>query len=91
MVQEEPQRSFFAATPWRPGVQGQLPQDIRRPSMPFRYRRHRCWIALFALIGLLFLQFAMAAYIYEHCHPTMASADRTPALPVPPALLPATT
>ena len=89
--------------------------------MSFRYRRHRRWIALFALIGLLFQQFAMAAYAcpreiaaataqlttavppchtpdtadqarcHEHCHPTTASADHTPALSVPPALLPATT
>jgi hypothetical protein len=30
--------------------------------MPFRRRRHRPWIALVALFGLLFQQLAMAAY-----------------------------
>lgn len=30
--------------------------------MPFRRRRHRPWIALIALFGLLFQQLAMAAY-----------------------------
>jgi hypothetical protein len=30
--------------------------------MPFRHRRHRPWIALIALFGLLFQQLAMAAY-----------------------------
>lgn len=89
--------------------------------MPFRRCHRRRWIALIALIGLLFQQFAMAAYVcpqeiatavaahaagtppchapdaldqnrcHEHCHPTAASADHTPALSVPPALLPATT
>ena len=30
--------------------------------MSFNHRRHRRWIALIALLGLLFQQFAMAAY-----------------------------
>ena len=30
--------------------------------MPFR-RRYRCWVALIALLGLLFQQLAMAAYV----------------------------
>lgn len=31
--------------------------------MPFRRHRHRRWIALIALLGLLFQQLAMAAYV----------------------------
>lgn len=31
--------------------------------MPFRRHRHHHWVALLALIGLLFQQFAMAAYV----------------------------
>lgn len=31
--------------------------------MPFRRHRHRRWIALVALLGLLFQQVAMAAYV----------------------------
>jgi hypothetical protein len=31
--------------------------------MPFRRLRHRRWIALLALLGLLFQQLAMAAYV----------------------------
>ena len=82
----------------------------------FRRYRQRRWIALIALFGLLFQQFAMAAYLcprdlaamtavaevvechsgkvadvalcHEHCHPTTGSVDQTPALGVPPLLLP---
>src|SRR5258708_20559870 len=32
--------------------------------MPFRRYRHRRWIALIALLGLLFQQLAMAAYVW---------------------------
>ena len=47
--------------------------------MPLR-RRHRRWIAIIALLGLLFQQFAMAAYVCPLDQATaMTSADaRTP-------------
>jgi hypothetical protein len=43
--------------------------------MPLRHR-HRRWIALLALIGLLFQQLAMASYIcpLERDHPTAVSS-----------------
>ena len=44
--------------------------------MPFR-RRHRCWIALIALLGLLFQQLAMAAYACPVDGKDVASAAAT--------------
>ena len=42
---------------------GQLGNSTPRLPMLFRRRRHRRWIALIALLGLLFQQLAMATYI----------------------------
>ncbi|WP_133818033.1 hypothetical protein [Tahibacter aquaticus] len=55
--------------------------------MPFRYRRHRRWIALFALIGLLFQQFAMAAYV---CPQEIATATAQVVAEMPPCHTPDT-
>ncbi|WP_313920756.1 hypothetical protein [Tahibacter sp.] len=55
--------------------------------MPFRYRRHRRWIALFALIGLLFQQFAMAAYL---CPQEIAVATAQATAETPPCHTPDT-
>ena len=41
--------------------------------MAFRRRRHRRWIALIALLGLLFQQLAMAAYVCPIDGMTVAS------------------
>lgn len=54
--------------------------------MPFR-RRHRCWIALIALIGLLFQQLAMAAYV---CPIDSADAATDAAVQMPPCHAPDT-
>lgn len=55
--------------------------------MPFRCRRHRRWIALFALIGLLFQQFAMAAYL---CPQEIAVATAQATAETPPCHTPDT-
>lgn len=56
--------------------------------MPFRYRRHRRLIALFALIGLLFQQFAMAAY---RCPQEIAVAAAQATVETTPYQMPDTT
>lgn len=45
--------------------------------MPLTRRRRR-WIALFALLGLLFQQFAMATYLCPQVAAALASADAPP-------------
>ena len=56
--------------------------------MPLARRRHRRWIALIALLGLLFQQLAMATYVcpieqtgtvamgMPSCHPSGSTGDR---------------
>lgn len=53
--------------------------------MPFHRRRHRRWIALFALVGLLFQQFAMAAYA---CPQEIAAATAQTDTGMPPCHTP---
>jgi hypothetical protein len=73
-------KSLFPRVSFERRLRSFVELSVENVLMPLR-RRHRRWIALIALFGLLFQQLAMAAYVCPLERDGVASVAATSAMP----------